>query len=72
MAYWSTRQVAKLLRITVSKLSRMVWDGSIDAPTKAPSGNYLWAEEDIIKAGWVICRKDISSEIHHGATTHVR
>lgn len=52
--YLGTRQVARLLGVSVSLLTKAVWDGRVDAPQKSPSGNFLWTHEDIDRASWVL------------------
>ena len=52
MEYRSTREVAKLLGVSPSRLARAVWDGRVSAPEKAPNGAYLWKVEDIQRAAW--------------------
>ncbi len=54
MDYTSTRQVARLLGVSVSLLTKAVWDGRITPPQKSPSGNFLWTRADIERANWVL------------------
>ena len=53
----STRQAAKALGIRPDALSRAVWIGRMDEPAKSPSGDFLWTEEDINRASWVLLHK---------------
>lgn len=50
----STREAAKLLGIKVGTLSRAVWEGRIDAPSRSPAGDYLWNMRNIEQASWVL------------------
>ena len=52
--FYSTRQVAELLHIKPDTLSKAIWQGRIEQPTKSPSGNYLWTIKDIEHAAWVL------------------
>ncbi len=54
MAYRSTKEVARLLGVSISRLSRAVWEGRIDPPQKAPGGAYLWTRRDVEHASWVL------------------
>jgi len=54
MHYLSTRQVARLLGVSVSLLTKAVWSGRVDPPQKSPSGNFLWTPADIDRASWVL------------------
>lgn len=54
MDYLSTRQVARLLGVSVSCLTRAVWDGRVTQPSKSPSGCFLWTQADIDRASWVL------------------
>jgi hypothetical protein len=67
MTYRSTRQVAGLLGVSVSRLTRAVWEDRITPPEKAPNGAYLWAEEDLRRASWALLGRDIDGfEDGHG------
>lgn len=57
MDFWSTRQVARLLGVSVALLTKAVWSGRVDPPEKSPSGNYLWQRRDIERASWAILRR---------------
>ncbi len=58
MKYWNTRQVAHLFGISVSLLTKALWDGRVPPPQKSPSGNFLWTAHDIHRASWVLRRRD--------------
>jgi hypothetical protein len=57
MSFWSTREVAKLLGVSVALLTKATWSGRLDPPQKSPSGNFLWTETDIQRASWVILHR---------------
>lgn len=57
MDYLSTRQVARVLGVSVSLLTKAVWDGRVDPPQKSPSGNFLWTPADIDHASWALHRR---------------
>ena len=61
MPYQSTREVARLLGVTVSCLTRAVWDGRVEPPAKAPSGSYLWDEADIRRACSALLRRPLEA-----------
>lgn len=48
--FYGTKDVAKLLEILPTTLSRAVWEGRIPAPEKGPGNSYIWAEADIQRA----------------------
>jgi len=50
----STRDVARLLGVGVSRLARAVWEGRIEAPLKGPGGAYLWNRRDVERASWAL------------------
>jgi hypothetical protein len=50
----STRDVARLLGVGVSRLARAVWEGRVDPPAKGPGGSYLWTRRDIERASWAL------------------
>ncbi len=66
MDYLSTRQVARLLSVTVSLLTKAVWDGRVHPPEKSPSGNFLWTRADAERASWVLLHRPL--EKSEGAT----
>ena len=57
--YRSTRQVARLLGVSVSRLTRSVWEGRVDEPPRGPSGSFLWRREDIERASWALLRREL-------------
>ena len=57
MAFRSTRDVARLLGIGTSRLSRAVWDGRLPAPEKGPGGAYFWNDADVERASWHFRRR---------------
>ena len=57
MHYLSTRQVARLLDISVSLLTKAVWSGRVDPPQKSPSGNFLWTQEDVERTSWALLHR---------------
>jgi len=52
--YRSSREVARLLGVSTSLLTKATWGGRIDPPQKDPSGNFLWTRADIERASWVL------------------
>lgn len=57
MDYLNTRQVARLLGVSVSLLTKAVWCGRVDPPQKSPSGSFLWTQADIERASWVLLHR---------------
>ena len=60
MIFRSTRQAAALLGVSISRLTRAVWEDRITPPPKGPGGAYLWLEEDIRRASWVLRGRDFN------------
>ena len=55
--FYSTRQVAqKILKIKPDNLQKAVWQNRVKAPSKGPSGQYLWTIPDIESASWHLRR----------------
>ncbi len=55
----STRQVAELLGLPVSKLARALWLRRFYPPQKSPAGDYLWTQQDVERACWALLHRDI-------------
>ena len=55
----STREVAELLGVAPGRIGRAVWEGRLAPPVKSPSGAFLWREENIRRASWVLLRKHL-------------
>jgi hypothetical protein len=73
MDYLSTRQVARLLGVSVSLITKAVWCGRVDPPQKSPAGNFLWTEADIEHASCILLRKPHGSQKRsRGVTTTAR
>ena len=58
MGVYSTPEVARMLKLPASRLSRIVWDGRLDPPTKGPGGAFLWTVYDIQRASWLLRGRD--------------
>ncbi len=52
MSFYSTKQVARALGVSFSRLARAVWSEQIEAPEKGPGGAYLWTRADVERASW--------------------
>jgi hypothetical protein len=73
MAFWSTREVAKLLGVSVALLTKAAWSGRVDPPQKSPSGSFLWTEADIERASCILLRRPHASQKRsRGVTTTAR
>lgn len=69
MEYLATRHVARLLGVSVSLLTKAVWDGRVDPPQKSPSGNFLWTGADIERAAWALLRRPFERMKGNGNVT---
>ena len=72
MNYLSTREVARLLGISASRLTKAVWSGNVDPPQKSPSGNFLWTPADIEHASWVLLHRSAECPQTRDAKLEVR
>jgi len=70
--YFSTRQVARVLGVSPSLLTKAVWDGRVGPPQKSPSGNFLWTYEDIERASWALLRRPFESGSPQNIGSHLR
>jgi hypothetical protein len=57
-----TRQAAKLLGVRPGTLTRAVWEGRIQSPTKGPGNAFVWSDDDLRRASWVLLRRDYKAE----------
>jgi hypothetical protein len=57
MQYYGTRQVAAMLGISPATINQAIWNNRLDPPTKSPSGNFLWTEQDIERASWALLHR---------------
>ena len=59
MDFRNTREVARLLGISASRLARAVWDQRFAAPSKGPGGACLWTEADARRASRALLGHDL-------------
>ncbi|MGA2091849.1 MAG: hypothetical protein ABSH16_00380 [Sedimentisphaerales bacterium] len=52
--YWSSQNLKEMLGVLLLRL--------VAGHSESPAGNFLWTQEDINKASWVICRKAYEPE----------
>lgn len=57
MEFKSTREVARILGVGVSRLSQAVWRGDIPEPERGPGNSFCWTEEDINRASKALLGK---------------
>jgi len=65
---WGTREVAKMLGINVSTLTRAIWEGRIDAPAKGPGCAFLWTLGDIERASWALLHRPFKLPTKQGSS----
>ena len=61
--YRSTREVAELLGVLPSRISKAIWEGRLEAPERGPSGAFLWTDDDIRRTCWVLLHCDIEAHL---------
>ena len=71
MRFRNTREVARLLGISASRLARAVWDQRFSAPAKGPGGAYLWTEADARRASWALLGHDLDEATVGKEADHV-
>ena len=71
MDFRNTREVARLLGISASRLARAVWDQRFAAPAKGPGGAYFWTEADARRACWALLGHDICTPANGQEVLHV-
>lgn len=53
--FYSTREVALIiLKVKPDTLQKAIWQNRVKAPSKGPSGQYLWTIRDIEAASWAL------------------
>ena len=71
MSFKGTKEVAKLLGMTISALNQAIYHGRLTpAPNKGPGGAFLWTSEDIQRASWQLLGRPYS-EPHAGSQGNV-
>ncbi len=55
----STKEVGALLGVLPSRIGKAIWEGRIDPPRRGPSGAFLWADDDIRRAAWILLHRDL-------------
>ena len=55
--YYSTRQVADILKVKVSWIDQNVYRRRIPAPERSPSGSYMWSTRDIQRAAELLSKR---------------
>ena len=71
MSYKSTKEVAAILRVKPSRLTRALWEGRVSSPDKGPGGAFLWTKDDIRHACWVLLGRDLDDVLKGQEGCHV-
>ncbi len=66
MGFKSTREVARLLGVSTSRLARAVWDQRVSSPAKGPGSAFLWDARNIEQASWYFRHRDASDILPAG------
>ena len=56
-----TKEAAAMLGVRPGTLTRAVWEGRIQSPTKGPGGAFLWTDEDVERASWALLGRPLVS-----------
>lgn len=57
MAFRRTREVTRLLGVSVALLAKALWTGRVDPRQESPAGNFLGTEGDMERASWALHRR---------------
>ena len=68
MRYRNTRSVARLLKVSPSRLMRAIWDRRLDPPAKGPGGAFCWDDGDVQRASWLLRGRDADDVLGAKAT----
>ena len=60
--FYGTQQVAKILDVRPSRLTRAIWEQRFSPPAKGPGGAFVWSEHDIRRAAWVLLHRTLDAE----------
>jgi len=58
----STKEAARRLGVSPSRLSRAVWAGNVQEPTRGPGGAFCWTAEDLERASWALLSRPLTPE----------
>ena len=54
-----TKQAAAILGVRPGTLTRAVWDGRVQQPTRGPGGAFVWTDVDLRRAAWALLKRDL-------------
>jgi len=57
MKIFNTKDVARMLGVSIAKLQRAIWDERVDPPAKGPGGAFVWQLEDIDRVSWQLLHR---------------
>ena len=57
MTMIGTKEAARVLGISISRLQQAIWKERFQPPAKGPGGAYCWTHDDLQRASWVLLRK---------------
>ena len=58
----NTKEAAKILGVSISRLSRAAWEGKINPPQRGPGGAFMWTVEDLQWASCVLLHCGLNDE----------
>ena len=60
MGFVGTKEVARLLGVSISRLQQAIWKEQFTPPQKGPGGAFLWTTADIERASWALLHRAYS------------
>jgi len=57
MTMIGTKEAARVLGVSISRLQQAVWKEQFRPPAKGPGGAYFWTHDDLERASWALLHR---------------
>jgi hypothetical protein len=56
-----TRDAAAMLGVRPGTLLKAIWEGRLPEPQRGPGKAFIWSENDLRRAAWLLCHQDLDT-----------
>jgi len=64
-----TKEAARILGLRPGTLLKAIWEGRLREPVRGPGKAFIWNDDDLRRAAWLLRRMDLDAVLAERRTT---
>jgi hypothetical protein len=64
-----TKEAARILGVRPGTLLKSIWESRLPEPIRGPGKAFIWSNDDLRRASWLLRRKDLDAVLAERRTT---